>query len=88
MVGTGRGVGKYKGGAESTQMGVGGSFLWDGGWKEKAGMLLGGVGRSEIRSVVAMTEFGIPKMGSEAEGGRESAGLARGGDSGTVYLVS
>ena len=55
MVGTGRGVGKCKGGVESTQMGVGGSFPWDGGWKEKAGTL-GGVGRSEIRGVVATTE--------------------------------
>lgn len=50
MVGTGRGVGKYKGGVGSVEMRVGGSFLWDGGWKEKAGML-GGGGRSEIRGV-------------------------------------
>ena len=32
MVRIGRGVGKYKGGVESTQMGVGGSFSWDSGW--------------------------------------------------------
>ena len=32
MVGAGRGVGKYKGGVGATQMGVGGSFSWDGGW--------------------------------------------------------
>ena len=48
MVATARGVGKYKGGGESTQMGVGGSFSRDGGWKEEAGML-GGGGGSEVR---------------------------------------
>ena len=45
MVGAGRGVGKCKGGVGATHMGVGGSFPWDGGWREKAGTLGGGGGR-------------------------------------------